>query len=84
MRRSRDDPAHFETLVDNCAFNALDTDRLLIDSGNAGTLTRCGTDLYSFNISETIFPAYTYQVLTLPVNSGNGFVMSSLSKAAFH
>ena len=82
MGRSRNDPTHFETFVDDRALNALNTNWLFIDAGNAGTLTWGGTNLSSVIRSETISAAY--QVLTLPVNSGNGLVMSNLSKAAFH
>lgn len=82
MGRSRNDPTHFETFVNDRALNALDTNWLFIDAGNAGTLTWGGTDLSSVISSGAMSAAY--QRLTLPVNSGKGLVMSNLSKAAFH
>src|SRR5215831_5803983 len=43
-RHDRLDPALTPTAIDDCAFDRLDRDRVVVDVQGAGRLARCGTD----------------------------------------
>jgi hypothetical protein len=47
LGRLRNHPAHLETSVNNGTLDGLDTDRILVDAQNTGTLTRCRADTTS-------------------------------------
>ena len=44
FREDRRDPTFFPTIVDDCAFDGLNRDRVVVDIQRAGFLTRCGAN----------------------------------------